>query len=54
MQYQVWLVFSNEGKKREWYVVNMATKQVQSVYKNVLEAKAVCDKLNTWIKKEIA
>lgn len=54
MKYIMWIVFSNKGAKQDYYVVNSDSKQVQSVWHNLLEARAVCDKLNKMVKKEIA
>lgn len=52
--YHVWTVFRDKGLAVDYYIINMETKAVQSVWRSLLEARAVCDKLNFrvhWDKK---
>jgi hypothetical protein len=44
--YQVWRVFKDNGTMIDFYVVNLKSRQVQSVWANVLDARRTCDKLN--------
>lgn len=46
MLYQMWTVFKDGGLSVDYYIVNIETKAVQSVWRSLLEARAVCDKLN--------
>lgn len=59
MRYQVWKVYKSQKihdndfvTLTEFYVINQdsATDKIQSVWKNGLEAQAVCDKLNRPVK----
>jgi hypothetical protein len=44
--YQMLIVFSDHGKKQLYYVVNIATKKIQSSWNLELEARRVCKSLN--------
>lgn len=50
--YQIWNVYGTKGLTTEYYIVNMVTKKVQSVWKKLHEARVVCNKLNVDVRRE--
>lgn len=49
--YQLWTVF--EESRTQYYVVNMQTKEVQSVWATLLVGRATCAKLNQDAKRAL-
>ncbi len=45
--YQVRTVFKDLGLIKDYYVLNIKTKKVQSVWTSIIDAKKICNSLNT-------
>ena len=51
-QYVIWSVYEELQKPSKYYVVNRHNKVIQSIWRNLLDARTTCDKLNKWAVKE--